>query len=670
MKHIIKFLFLVSLFAACSGRQEELKLPALFSDHMVLQQQAEVPIWGWAAPGSKIRITASWGQKAATKAGKDGKWQVKLKTPASGDIQTIRITNGKQTVLLEDVALGEVWLCSGQSNMEMPLAGWPPNDTINNSATEIASASYPNLRMFTVDKTVSVTPQDICSGSWKVCDPENAGAFSATAYFFGKELHRELGVPVGLIHTSWGGTPAESWTHLDYLSEVPGYEKVKAQFEEARGKIAVYNAWLDSLRIVKPDSENSVDPYQNIDLGDSQLKNTDYEDSDWDTLSVPSFLENRLGYFDGAIWFRKEFSFNGDINSPDYKLYLGPIDDLDATYLNGTRIGGFEKEGSWQVIRSYPIPQGILRQGNNILAVRVIDLRGGGGIYGNKKPGILKNDKTIVNLGGSWKYKPVALISGNGFYIFGEGRRSFQSMPETGIQLSPNMPSALYNAMIAPLIPFAIKGAIWYQGESNVGRGKQYRILFPAMIRSWREQWKQGDFPFYYVQIAPYNYDEKVPGITAELREAQLLTMQVDNTGMVVTMDIGKPYNIHPGNKQEVGRRLSLWALAKTYGRDSLVYSGPVFSKMDVTGNKAIVYFTNTGSGLYCPDKELSHFELAGNDLKFFPATAVIYQNTVVVQSPKVKEPKIVRYSWSDKAEPNLFNREGLPASPFRSAEW
>jgi sialate O-acetylesterase len=243
-------------------------------------------------------------------------------------------------------------------------------------------------------------------------------------------------------------------------------------------------------------------------------------------------------------------------------------------------------------------------------------------------------------------------------------------MPETGIQLSPYMPSALYNAMIAPLLPYAIKGGIWYQGESNIGRGRQYRTLFPSMIRSWREQWGQGDFPFYYVQIAPFNYGETIPSNTAELREAQLLTMQTENTGMVVTMDIGNPDNIHPGNKQEVGKRLSLWALARTYGREGLVCSGPVFSKMDVAGNKAIIHFTHTGEGLYCPDKELTHFELAGPDLKFFAASAFIDQNTVVVQSPKVKEPKIVRYGWSDKAEPNLFNREGLPASPFRSAEW
>jgi sialate O-acetylesterase len=669
MKHIIKFFFLISLFAACSGRQEELKLPAIFSDHMVLQQQAEAPFWGWAAPGSRIRIAASWGEKAAAIAGKDGKWLVKLRTPSSEGTQKIRIRSGRRSILIDDVLLGEVWLCSGQSNMEMPLAGWPPNDTIFNSASEIASASYPKIRMFTVDKSVSVILQDMCSGSWKVCHPENAGAFSATAYFFGKELHHELGVPVGLIHSSWGGTPAESWTHPDYLPEIPGFEQFKAQFDEARQKVTVYDAWLDSLKKIRLDIQNK-EPFRDIDLGDREIKNVDYQDNDWDTISIPSYFERKLGYFDGAIWFRKEFSFSGDVNAADCKLFLGPIDDLDETYLNGTRIGAYEKDGGWQEIRSYPIPAGLLRQGINILAVRVIDLRGNGGIYGEKEPGILSRDRVVVSLGGSWKYKPVALLSGNSFYLFGEGRKSFQSMPKTSILMSPYFPSVLYNAMIAPLIPFAIKGAIWYQGEANIGRGKQYRILFPAMIRSWREKWGQGDFPFYYVQIAPFDYGETVPGNTAELREAQLFTMKVINTGMVVTMDIGNPKNIHPGNKKEVGRRLALWALAKTYGREGMVYSGPLFSKMEVTGSKAVISFTNTGSGLYCPDEELSCFELAGPDLKFYPAKAVIDQNTVIVQSPKVKEPKTVRYGWRDTAEPNLFNKEGLPASPFRSAEW
>ncbi len=669
MSKKITFVFLSMLLISCSERITELKLASLFVDNMVLQRNTEVSIWGWATPEAKVRITTSWGERAKVRAAEDGSWLAVISTKDALESQTICVSAGNRSDTIDNVVFGEVWLCSGQSNMEMPLSGWPPNDTINNSAHEIATANFPEIRMFTVQKTISIFPLDTCVGSWQICSPENAVGFSATAYFYGRELHKELGVPIGLIHSSWGGTPAESWTHPDNLASVPGYENVKELIDASVNNSTDNQKWLQSLKSIRISNLQGEEIYKDIDFDDRQMNNPDFDDSSWDLMPVPSVFENYLGNFDGAVWFRKEFSLSGDEENTNLKLFLGTIDDIDATYLNGIKIGGFEKDGFWKQERSYDIPAGLLKQGKNTVAIRVIDVRGGGGIYGNMELGIIKNNKYIVKLNGDWKYLPVALFVGNNIRIFGEGEKSFKSMPLAGIQQNQNSPSVLYNAMIAPLVPYTIKGAIWYQGESNVGRGKQYRQLFPAMIKSWREAWGLGNFPFYYVQIAPFNYNESISGVTAELREAQLLSMKVENTGMVVTMDIGIPDNIHPGSKQEVGRRLALWAAARTYGREGVVFSGPIFEKMEVIEDKAIVHFTHVGSGLYSPDGEVSHFELSGADLRFFPAKAVIDQNTVIVSSPKVREPMFVRYAWSDKAQPNLFNREGLPASPFRSTE-
>jgi sialate O-acetylesterase len=656
-------------FTACSVQEHELRLHALFTSGMVLQQDADVPVMGRATPGSVVRAVPGWGDQVETTTDRDGTWMLTLRTPHAGSNGSLRIENGSAAILIEDVVFGEVWLASGQSNMEMPLSGWPPNDPIDNSVEEIASAAYPDIRMFTVERAASFMPLDDVKGSWKPATPANAGSFSATAYFFARELHRELGVPVGIIHSSWGGTPAESWVALDYLPEVPGYEDIISRFVQAEKEIRQYEEWLSSLKTVEVDLLNSDAPYAGIDLGDAHLADPDYDISAWPLMPVPSRLEDHIGHFDGAIWFKKEFSFSGDVHSDAYSLFLGPVDDIDITYLNGVRIGGIEQDGNWQVVRDYPVPPGTLKEGRNSVAVRVIDLRGGGGIYGSDAPELRKDNQRLISLGGDWRYRPVAMLTGRGFHLFGEGGKSYNAMPAKDIEIGPNTPSMLYNAMIAPLIPYTIKGAVWYQGESNVGRGRQYRSLFPAMIHSWRGNWGLGDFPFYYVQIAPYNYGETRPGATAALREAQLHAMKLENTGMVVTMDIGDPANIHPANKQDVGRRLSLWALARTYGRENLVYSGPLFDRLEVVQNRAVVHFLHTGTGLFTPDVSVSHFEVAGADLRYHPARAEIDGHTVVVNSPDVTQPVAVRYAWSDKATPNLFNREGLPASPFRSRE-
>lgn len=669
MKKIILFIFTLAVLFSCGHVKNKLVLPALISKGMVLQRNSEVKLWGESSPGAKITVTASWGTKADGKTDGNGKWMVTLKTGDAGGPYDVGIQAGDTSVVIKDVLLGEVWLCSGQSNMEMPMQGWPPTALVNNSASEIARANNPNIRLFTVGRNISLTPVDTCHGSWKDCTPENVAPFSATAYFFGRKLQKELGVPVGLIHSSWGGTPAESWTSPEYISKVHGYENITAQIDSVKIQYQRRMAWLETLKYI-PIGQNE-NFYANLDLKDEKYDSADYDDSAWPTMKLPSYWESEsLPGFDGFVWFRKDVNIPSSEAGKDLILHLGAVDDMDATYFNGVKIGSILKGGFWQVPRNYPIPGSLVKRGKNVIAVKVIDTQGGGGIYdplGISLQGE-RRKSFVVNLNGEWKYKPEAEIVGNNIYIFGTGNKSFEKRPEMNIELNASTPTVLYNAMIYPLEPYTIKGVIWYQGESNVGRGYQYRTLFPTLIASWRNAWAQGDFPFYYVQIAPYNYGEKVRSNAAEIREAQLMAMSLPNTGMVVTTDIGNPDNIHPGDKQDVGKRLALWALAKNYGKDSLVYSGPIYKSSSTEGNKITISFDYVDGGLVAKGGKLKGFEIAGADSVYHPAIAQIVSDKVVVSSPKVKKPIAVRFGWSQTPATNLFNTAGLPASPFRTA--
>jgi sialate O-acetylesterase len=663
------FVILFMSILSCSNQTPEIELCNLFADHMVLQQKTHAPIWGKSSPGVIVNIEASWGENVKVRTDKEGKWRIDLKTPEYGGPYSLTIKARKSIVVIEDVLIGEVWLCSGQSNMEMPLKGWPPEDTINYSESEINQANFSGIRMFTVGKTVSFTPLDSCGGNWQVCSPETAGGFSATAYFFGRHLHNQLNIPVGLIHSSWGGTPAESWTAVNYLEDVPGYEGIVNDVSDAQVKQVKFSEWLIDVEKIDIGGWSFDSPFDKLELNDSVLMSPDYDDSNWKTMELPGLWEQKgLSSFDGIVWYRKQFDYQDNVYPESIKIYLGPIDDMDVVYVNGVKVGGIEVGGFWKKERLYDIPSGVLRKGKNTVAVRVIDPRGGGGIEGGKNLAIVKGQKEIVNLSGEWKYKPIAMFYNNNLYRFSEGEKDFEKAPRPAFNLDAHAPTALYQAMIAPLIPYSIKGAIWYQGESNVGRGVQYRKLFPAMINSWRDNWQIGDFPFYYVQIAPYNYQDNGSGATPLLREAQFLTLKEENVGMVVTTDIGNLENIHPGNKQEVGRRLALLALANDYGQEETECSGPIFESAKFEKDKAIVKFSSIGGGLVCKGDELTDFEVAEEDKVYYDAIATIEGNTVVVTSDSVMLPKYVRFGWSDIAEPNLFNKEGLPASPFRSS--
>jgi len=548
-------------------------------------------------------------------------------------------------IIIKNIMVGEVWLCSGQSNMQWGVGG------TQNGAEEIQAANYPAIRLFTVPNVAAAEPADNCKGQWQECSPQTVGGFSAVGYFFGRKIHQALKKPVGLINSSWGGTPAESWTSRAgleaeadtrvfverFASALAAYPEAKKKYDEA---MAEY------------ERQKGIDPTQKQD--DSGWEKPDFDDTAWLEMVLPQNWEKTGLNHDGVVWFRKTFEIPEHFAGKDLVLHLGPIDDNDITYWNGEKIGA---TNGWNVQRSYQIPAAKAKAGKTTVAVRVVDLGGPGGFQGEAEQMRLAmaNGKDTIPLAGHWRYAIAARALPRPSLPFGPGH--------------PWLPTSLYNGMIAPLIPFALRGVIWYQGESNADRARQYSILFPALIKDWRRQWGQGDFPFLFVQLANFMAAHAEPreSAWAELREAQRLTLALPHTGMAVAIDIGEANDIHPRNKQDVGMRLALWALARVYGQKDLVYSGPLYASHAVEGDKVRLRFTCIGSGLMIKDGEtLKHFAIAGEDRKWVWAEARIEGDEVVVWSPQVAKPVAVRYAWADNPEGcNLFNREGLPAAPF-----
>ncbi|MHB9057020.1 MAG: sialate O-acetylesterase [Paludibacteraceae bacterium] len=633
----------------------KITLPALFTDNMVLQQQSDAPIWGKATPGKNVTLQASWDKKTyQTKAAVDGTWRLKVKTPAASlTPYSLTISDGK-AVTLHNVLIGEVWICSGQSNMEMPLADW---GKIADYEKEIAAADFPNIRLLQVEKSTSLSLQSdlkVSGGSWKVCSPATIPLFSATAYFFGRNLYQNLQIPIGLIHSSWGGTTAEAWTSEQSLEKMPDF----ADFVREVKKMPSGDVERDNLmnqKLVNWKNE-LIAKDRGYKANEAIWAKLDMDDSDWKSMFVPQFWDEQ-GFtdFDGVIWFRKTITIPTEWQGHDITLNLGMVDDNDVTFFNGQQIGSTE---GWDRSRTYNIPGKLVNQGKTVITVRVFDSGGGGGFHGDKEAVniSLSADKKI-NLSGYWQYA-VGL--------------NLKETPQPILtQNTQNNPTSLYNAMIHPLIPYAFRGVIWYQGEANVDRAYQYRELFPLLILGWRKQWN-ADFPFYFVQLANFLPQKAQPesSVWAELREAQANALHLDNTGMAVIIDIGEGGNIHPKNKQEVGRRLALLARNKTYGQN-VVSSGPMYESYFVENGKIRIKFKNTESGLTTRSKEaLNGFAIAGPDHTFYWADAVIDGNEIIVSSPKVEFPVAVRYAWADNPACNLINQANLPASPFRTDEW
>jgi len=653
MNRLFTLTFSFFLLTFSFVHSQSLKLPAVLGSHMVLQQQADAPVWGWAAPGETITVKGSWDQKpVSTITGSNGKWMVKVKTPGAGGPYTMEIS-GKKKLLLEDILIGEVWLCSGQSNMEWPVKGFPEwNSPVLNSEAEIAAANFPSIRLFSMTKAFADQPLDDCKGKWMVCTPENVKEFSAVGYFFGRELNQKLNIPVGMVFSAWGGTVAEAWMSEEFVSAIPRFttepgkldvpEYKKRQLDDFNQRQA---AWAATIGF-RPGNEAPA----------WALQATGGEG--WKEIEVPSeWSKTPVGPHIGLVDYRLVFKVPDAWVEKELVLELGPIDEMDVAWINGKQVGAHLNVYDWATNREYDIPKGTLKKGDNILAVRVANTSGLGGING--KPELLKvrvknSKKQFQPIAGKWQVKKAEAFS------------TLQPMPDCIDCGEPNLPTVLYNGMIAPLLPYAIKGAIWYQGESNRYDGELYKKIFTRMITNWRHDFQRGDFPFYYVQIAPYNYKDTYS--TGLLREAQEYAMRtLPNTGMAVTMDIGDVKNIHPANKQDVGKRLALWALAKDYGFKEMVYSGPIYKSFAREGNKIRIWFDYADGGLKSDGKELKHFTIAGADGHFVPAKAYIDGNTVVVSSDAIAKPEEVRFGWESTDVTNLFGATGLPAGPFRT---
>lgn len=648
-----------------------LRLGSLFTDHMVVQSGARIAVWGWAEPGGKV--TVSLGEsRGRAKVSDDGSWSVELKPVPAGGPYIMTVIAG-DTVKVNDVLCGEVWVCSGQSNMQWPVL------EADNPTEEIASARWPHIRMFSVERRTADTPQDTCVGTWEPATPDHVAHFSAVGYFFGRGLHQALQVPIGLIHASWSGTPAEAWTTEETLRDNPELAPILAAAQEtgkqASELLATLDArraeWEERVKVLR--DQNGALPKRHVDTGNRGFESgwaaPDANVSEWQEMVLPGLWDKDYGFdIDGALWFRRTVDIPESWAGKPLQLSLGAVDDFDVTYWNGEQIGstGSETPSYWIAPRHYTVPGAKVSPGTATIAVRVFDNFGGGGFAGEPSQMRLAaaGDTVTANpirLDGAWRYRI---------------ERELPPLlpPSVPRDLEPQYgPTVLFNAMIHPLLPYTVKGVVWYQGEANAGRAHQYRTLLPALIGDWRKGWRQDDLPFGVVQLANFMERATVPSSSewAELREAQLLTARNDeNIGLAVAIDIGEADNIHPKNKQEVGRRLCLWALGTVYGRDT-VYSGPLYESASVADGKVEVTFSQVGSGLIVKGDTLTGFAIAGPDSQFVWADAVISgKNTVTVCSGKVTMPLSVRYGWANNPACNLYNKEGLPASPFRTDGW
>ena len=699
-----KILWLLLVFIAinlsCKSNIEinqGLEIPSVFSDSMVLQQMYDTSFWGKSKPGETVTVKGSWGEETSSQSNEKGDWELKLSTPKAGGPYTVTVQTSNKSILLNDVMIGEVWLSSGQSNME-----WRMNQCINcidNQDEEISKVNNNEIRMFTVP--LDLSGELIKKSKWLVANPENAEGFSAAAYYFARKLNKELKIPIGIVNTSWGGTRVEAWTSNRKLMSIPAtkdkvpeeqdYDLLQIEFKRLNDsiKLAVQNKFgFKTFEIPKWSEDEKVwgsyeKEWSNFEIEDNNFRKFDFDDSKWENWDSKiidysntdyqsegrfesAFEESNKLLSDGIIWFRTKIMI--DDMSEDYQLVVEKgIDDADQTYFNGKLIGN---TFSWSRKRSYHIPKELLVKGENILAVRISDLRGGGGF---NSPVIIKNSKIRKQLVFSeFKFKHHAfIVNANSILIHNLSQEELikkssylnENIPEGFPVNDPNSYSALFKRMLTPVMPYSIKGAIWYQGESNVDNNYEYQELFTGMIEDWRENWGY-DFSFYYAQIAPFEYTASQE--SHKLREAQRKTLLTSRkTGMAVLLDIGEEGDIHPHNKQDVGKRLALLALDKDYEFD-IISSGPLYRSHKTFINYIDIDFENKGSGLMSKGT-LEDFEIAGENMIFKTAKAEIIDNIIRVSSNKVKNPKHVRYGWTNWTVGTLFNKEGLPASSFSS---
>jgi len=644
MNKKVLYVLIIFLSIQQQSTDAQVRLPRLVRDSMILQRDVKIKLWGWASNGEKISIKFNK-KNYKTKADANGNWSIFLSPLKAGGPYTMDI-EGKNKISLKEILIGDVWFCSGQSNMVHQM-----NIHDVTYAKDIAEANYPEIRQFWIPTLTSLQgpKDDFPAGNWVPAIGDQVRPFSAVAFFFARDLYEKYHVPIGIINSSVGGTPIEAWTSEEGLKEFSAIQTTIQKNKDtayvnglARSAMAA-NA-NRSMQLLDKGMMEPVKWYDNA-----------YVPKGWRPINIPGYWEDQgIKDLNGVVWYRKEINIPASMTGKPAKVFLGRIVDADALYINGKQVGLTAYQYPQ---RRYPVAADVLKAGKNIFVIRVTNTAGKGGFVPDK-PYCVFIDNDTVDLRGTWQYKV-----GEVFQPRAGGPGAFPINAQ-------NQPTALYNAMVAPAINYTIKGFLWYQGEANAGRAEEYAKLQPAQIIDWRNKWNQGELPFLYVQLPgfmDYNYLPSESG-WATLRESQLKSLSVPNTAMAVAIDAGEWNDIHPDNKKIVGDRLALAAEKMVYG-ENVVASGPIYQSYSTEGNKIVISFSNVGSGLTTNDgEELSEFAIAGADKKFIWAKAKIEGDKVVVWNDSISDPKYVRYAWADNpVNPNLFNKEGFPASPFRT---
>lgn len=633
-------LFFVLLMSLHSDSQ--VRLPAIVRDSMILQRDTKVNVWGWASPGEKIVINFN-SKTYKTKTDGSGKWLVKLAPMKAGGPFTMDI-KGKNKISLKEILVGDVWFCSGQSNMVHQM-----NIHDVTYAKDIAEANFPQIRQFWIPTLTSLEgpKNDLPAGYWQPAVGEKVRPFSAVAFFFARKLYEKYHVPIGIINASVGGTPIEAWMSEEGLKDFADIIKTVEKNKDT--------AYVNSFRRNGSGNRPPVKPQDKGITGSSTWYDINYVPKGWNNIAIPGYWEDQgIKDLNGIVWYRREIDVPASMTGKPAKIFLGRIVDADVLYINGKQVAATTYQYPQ---RRYNIPADLLKAGKNIFVIKVTNNFGKGGFVPDKPYYLFAGNDTI-DLKGYWQYK-VGEVFAPRSGGFGGGGINAQ-----------NQPTALYNAMVAPEINYTIKGFCWYQGESNAGKPEEYAKLQPALISDWRNKWQQGELPFLYVQLPNFMEYNYLPSESnwAILRESQLKSLSVPNTAMAVAIDLGEWNDIHPDNKKGVGDRLALAAFKLAYNED-VAYSGPLYQSSSIEGNKIVISFSHIDGGLITnDDEEPAEFAIAGSDKKFVWAKTKIEGDKVIAWNDDIKEPKYVRYAWADNpVNPNLYNKAGLPASPFRT---
>jgi len=624
------------------GADGRLAMPRIFADGMVMQRDQPIVLWGWGAPGSTVTARIDRDVRRV-KTDRSGAWSTTLASRRAGGPVRVVVGTGSDSLVFSNVLIGDVWVASGQSNMEFPVS------QAANAAEAIAAANDSTIREFKVPTSwANAAERDLAGGSWLPADPQHVGSFSAVAYFYARHLRPSVRVPIGIINSTWGGSNIETWISRDAQHLTDSAWSAVQQGEANRDR-AVRDSLRAALGSVLPEVDSGLVG------GVARWADPALDDHDWKSVRVPANWESQ-GYpgLDGVAWYRVDFTLDAAQLQSAVVLKLAAIDDDDVTWVNGVEVG---RTSGYNVRRSYDIPASALRAGRNVLAIRVTDYAGGGGI--NETVALLVGGAP-KSLDGSWKFKVGRVTIGT------DGQRINK------------IPTVLYNKMVYPILPLSIKGVLWYQGESNANNARQamdYRAQFATLIRSWRREWSGGhnQFPFLWVQLPGYGKPDSVPQSQpgwALQRESMEAALALPKTGRAIAIDLGGAAELHPRNKEDVGARLALVGRKVAYG-EAVDASGPTFESMTMRGDTAILTFARVGKGLVARGGEVGGFAIASADQHFVWASAKIVGNRVYVWSDRVRSPAAVRYAWSNYPEKaNLYGANGLPAAPFRTDHW